>query len=351
LEVVAAPTPEPGPGEVLVRVKACGVCGSDLHMQEQTGDGYIAYGDHTRLPVVVGHEWSGVVETIGREVTTLQRGDVVCAETNNWCGVCTACRSGLPNQCANLEEIGFSIDGGFAEYVVVKERYCWKIDALSAAYSSAEQMFDVGALVEPCGVAYNALFIRGGGFLPGSNVVVFGAGPIGLACIALARAAGAAAVIAFDTVPERLALAEKLGASHGYDPVALARDGQDPAEVVLAATRGDGIAMAVEAAGASPRTFPIAERLLSPGGKIVQVGIGRGPTPVSLVRLQQQGVSLHGSMGNSGHGIYPNLIRLMGSGRLDLLPMVTARFPLDRALDAFAAAADRRGGKVLVIPA
>src|SRR5215831_17709215 len=180
LELSSVPTPSPGPGEVLIRVKACGVCGSDLHLYEQTSDGYIAYGDHAKLPVVLGHEWSGVVEEVGPGVTTVAPGDRVCAETNNWCGVCAPCRAGRFNQCQNLEEIGFTVNGGFAEQLVVEARYCWKTNVLGETYGD-ELGDEVGVLVEPVAVGYNAFFVRSGGFRPGSNVVVFGAGPIGLA--------------------------------------------------------------------------------------------------------------------------------------------------------------------------
>jgi scyllo-inosose 3-dehydrogenase len=350
LELASLPDPEPKPSEVLIRVKACGVCGSDLHLVEKDADGYVAYADHTSLPVVLGHEWAGVVEAVGAAVSSLAPGDAVCVEPNNWCGECAACRAGLPNQCRDLEEIGFTRDGGFAELAVVQARYCWKLDALAAAGVQNDDMYETGALVEPTAVAYNALFVRSGGFLPGGNVVVFGAGPIGLAAIALARAAGAGPIVAFDTIPERLELARRLGADLAYDPGALARAGEDLAGVIREATRGDGVALAVEAAGASPRTLPILERVMAPGGKIVQVGIGPDPTPILLVRLQQQAVSIHGSIGNSGNGIFPNVIRMMAARRVDLRPMVTARFPLDRAVEAFAHTAARRGGKVLVKP-
>jgi threonine dehydrogenase-like Zn-dependent dehydrogenase len=349
LELTSLPTPTPGPGQVLIRVKACGVCGSDLHLYEKAPDGYVAYGDHTRLPVVLGHEWSGVVEETGPGVGAVARGDKVCVEPNNWCGVCAPCRAGRFNQCSNLEEIGFTVNGGFAEYVAVEARYCWKTDSLAEAYGD-DLADDVGAMVEPVAVGYNALFVRSGGFRPGGNVVVFGAGPIGLACVALARAAGAATILALDTVPERLDLARKLGADRGVNPTALASEGPDPAEAILAETRGAGVDLGVEAAGASPHTFPILERVLAPGGKIVQVGIGRGTTPVSLVRLQQLGIDLHGAIGNSGQGIFPSVIRLLAAKRLDVAPMITAHFPLADALAAFARTAERRDGKVLVKP-
>lgn len=350
LEVADLPIPRPGAGQVLIRAKACGVCGSDVHIYERDAAGYVAYADHAKLPVVLGHEWSGVVEEIGPAVTTLTVGDRVSVEPMNWCGVCEACRTGMFNQCTNLEEVGFSIDGGFAEYVVVGERYCWRIDALENAYSGDKAIFEAGALVEPAGVVYNAMFIRAGGFLPGGNVAVFGAGPIGLAAVALARAAGAARILAFDTIPARRDLARRMGADDTFDPVTLGRQGLDPAEVVLDRTDGVGVAMGIEAAGAGPRTYPVLERIVAVGGKIVQVGIGTEPTPILLVRLQQRGVGVYGSMGNSGHGIFPGVIRLMAAGRLDLTPIITARYSLADAVAAFARTAERRDGKVLVTP-
>jgi threonine dehydrogenase-like Zn-dependent dehydrogenase len=133
-----------------------------------------------------------------------------------------------------------------------------------------------------------------------------------------------------------------VGADHVIDPVAAARSGGDPAEQLLDLTRGAGLVMGVEAAGASPRTYPIMERAMAAGGKIIQVGIGVGQTPVTLIRLQQQGLGVIGSMGNSGYGIFPSIVRLMAAKRIDLGSIVTARFPLDGARDAIARTAERR---------
>lgn len=350
LGLTELPVPSPRAGEVLIKVKACGMCGSDVHIYEEDPDGYVRYADHARLPVTLGHEWSGVVEEVGSEVRSLKAGERVCVEPMNWCGVCAACRSGMPNQCTNLEEIGFSVDGGFAEYAVTRPHYCWSIDALADAFGDEEAVFEAGALVEPCGVVYNAIFVRAGGFLPGGAVAVFGAGPIGLAAIALARAAGAGRIIAMETVPERRELARTLGADVVLNPAASGAGGLDLAREVLELTRGEGIALGVEAAGAGPRTYPVLERIVGVGGKLVQIGIGVEPTPLLLVRLQQRGASVYCSMGNSGHGIFRGVIALMAAGRLNPLPMITARFSLAQGPAAFARVAERHDGKVLVKP-
>jgi len=350
LELREIPKPEPGPGEVLIKVKACGVCGSDVHFYEKEPDGYTMYPGHCKLPVVIGHEWSGVVEEIGAEVRDLAPGDRVCVEEMAWCGVCTPCRAGMPNQCLDLEEIGFTMNGAFAEYVVTQPKYCWKIDGIIEAYGDEEKGFEVGAMVEPCSVAYNGMFVRGGGFQPGGHMAIFGAGPIGLAAVGLARASGAAKIFCFEPIPERRELAKKMGADYVFDPVQLQKEGTDIGEMIMDLTDGVGIAMGVEAAGVSPQTYPIMEETLAIKGKIVQIGMGGERTPVLLVRVQYQGASIHGAVGHSGHDIFPSVIRLMAAKRLDMLPIVTARFPLDQALEAILRTSERRDGKVMVKP-
>ncbi|HTU03033.1 MAG TPA: alcohol dehydrogenase catalytic domain-containing protein, partial [Candidatus Sulfotelmatobacter sp.] len=125
LAVKEVPVPTIGPRDVLLKVKACGVCGSDIHMVETDPQGYVMYPGLMKLPCVTGHELSGVVEEVGREVSDLTPGDLVTAEEMIWCGECKPCRAGFVNQCTRLEEIGFTIDGAFAEYLAIGSKYCW----------------------------------------------------------------------------------------------------------------------------------------------------------------------------------------------------------------------------------
>ncbi len=194
------------------------------------------------------------------------------------------------------------------------------------------------------------MFTQGEGFKPGGDLVVFGAGPIGLAVSALARAAGAAKVIVFETTPARMDLAKKMGADKVYDPRQLEQQGLKPHEVVLEDTNGIGAAMFVEAAGACPQTFPEMERAIAINGKIVQIGMVEGETPMNLISLQQKGAHLHGSIGHAGHDNFPSVIRLMAAGRIDMTTIVTRRFPLDKARAAIAQSASLDEGKVLVRP-
>jgi len=348
VKLVDLPVPKPGPGEVLAKVKATGVCGSDVHMYQKDEENYTAYPGHCKFPVVLGHEWAGEVVEVGKGVETLKPGDPICVEEINWCGECTPCRAGLVNQCQFLEEIGFTRQGAFAEYVAPKAKYCWKIDSILEAQGDEDQAYEIGAMVEPCGVAYNGMFISSGGFQPGGHVLVAGCGPVGLMSVALARAAGAAKVIVMEPSAPRRKTAETLGADFTLDPVALEKDGTHPADVIMEETGGDGIVMAIEASGVGPRVYPVFEEVLAPNGSIVQAGMGGERVPISVLRMQWQQLHVHGSVGHAGRGIFPSVIRLLAAKRIDLSPLVTARFPLERALEAIQQAEKLLDVKVMV---
>lgn len=340
--------PRVGPGLVLLKPKACGVCGSDVHFFETDDKGYMLYPGLTRFPVVIGHEFSGEIVEIGEGVTELRPGDMVTAEEMIWCGECTPCRNGYPNQCLRLEEIGFTIHGAQAEYLAIGAKYCWKINALVERYATKEKAYEAGALCEPTSVAYNAMFSRAGGIKPGGHVVVFGTGPIGFAAIALARAAGAAKIIAFEVSKMRQELARKVGADAVLDPVAMERQGTRPRDAIMELTDGEGAAMLVEAAGAPPRTIPEMEAAMAVGGKIVMIGRASERAPVYLEHFQTHAAQIYGAQGHSGYGNFPNVIRLMAAGRIDLTPIITSRFPLAQGVEAVKKATKREDGKIMI---
>ncbi|MEM2674438.1 MAG: alcohol dehydrogenase catalytic domain-containing protein, partial [Candidatus Hadarchaeales archaeon] len=186
VKVVEKPVPEVGPTEVLLRVRACGICGSDVHMAQTDAEGYILYPGLTAFPCVLGHEISGEVERAGprainrRTNKPFEPGEPVTTEEMLWCGTCKPCADGFPNHCERLEELGFTVDGGYAEYVKVDAKYLWSLKPLEGVYSG-DRLFLAGSLVEPTSVAYTALIVRGGGIRPGESVVIVGGGPIGLA--------------------------------------------------------------------------------------------------------------------------------------------------------------------------
>lgn len=342
LQVKEVPDPRILPDQVLIRVRACGVCGSDMHFCETDGDGYILYPGLTRFPSILGHEFAGQVVEVGSAVRDLEVGDRVTAEEMIWCGHCRPCRDGFPNQCRNLEEIGFTIDGAFAEYIAIGAKYCWKLNDLAGRYDDL-LLFDAGALVEPSSVAYNSVFIRAGGFLPGANVAIFGQGPIGLAAAAQCKAAGAARVIVFETSPSRRALGLQVGADYAYDPRQVA-----PHEAILELTHGYGADLLVEAAGAPDKTVPEMELALAVNGKIAQVGRAATRVPIYLERFQVRHAQFFGAQGHSGNGVFPHVISMMAAGLIDMTRIITARYTLDQALEAIQASTDRAGGKTIV---
>jgi threonine dehydrogenase-like Zn-dependent dehydrogenase len=345
LKVRDWPDPEPGPTQVLLEVQACGICGSDIHFYETDNEGYIFYPGLTKFPTITGHEFSGKVIELGKEVTQLKVGDMVTVEEMVWCGRCIPCRNGYPNHCANLEEIGFTIPGAFANYIAVDEKLCWKIDAIAERFGSEEMAYEVGALSEPTSVSYNALFERGGGFRPGHYFSVFGAGPIGLAAIGLAKAAGAGMIVAFEISPQRRELAKLVGADYVYDPKEVT-----PHTVLMELSKGEGFNFLYEASGVPELVIPEMEKSLAINGKIVQTGRAAKRVPIYLETLQVRRSQLFGSQGHSGHENFPNVIRLVASGRLDLSPIITARYKLNEVVEAIARSGARTDGKIMVKP-
>ena len=344
LEVRECPDPVPLPDQVLLEVQACGVCGSDMHFYETDADGYILYPGLTRFPSILGHEFSARVVEAGRAVKGLKPGDPVTVEEMIWCGECTPCRNGFPNHCTELEEIGFTVPGAFARYIAVGARYCWNVSDLLERFGE-EKGYEVAALTEPTCVAYHAMFTRAGGFKPGAYVCVFGAGSIGLAAVGLARAAGASRLAVFEVSPVRRELASRLGADLVLDPREVR-----PREALMDLTHGEGCDFFVEAAGVPQLTVPEMEGAMAINAKIVQIGRAAERVPMYLESFQVRRGQFFGSQGHSGHANFPSVIRMLASGRLDLHPVITARYALDDVVQAIGRSTERRDGKILVRP-
>jgi len=351
-QVIDKPEPPIADDEVLIRVRACGICGSDVHMAQPDAERYIVYPGLTAFPVVLGHEFSGEVVEAGKKAynkrtgEVFQTGEAVTAEEMVWCGLCRACVDGYPNHCERLEEMGFTIDGALAEYIRAPARLVWSLEGLRERYPEQEA-FLLGSLAEPASVSYNALFIRGGGILPGDKAVVFGGGPIGLAGVALLKRAGASVVILSEPSPRRAELGRKMGADHVIDPRSV-----DVAEAILELTRGEGAKVYYEASGAPEAVFPETVKCLWRGrtlnSVIIVVGRATQAVPLAAEVFQVRRASLVGSQGHSGHGIFPHVLDLMAAG-MDLTPLITSRIALSET-PAFLERlrADKGEGKVTV---
>ncbi|NLZ51643.1 MAG: alcohol dehydrogenase catalytic domain-containing protein [Thermoanaerobacteraceae bacterium] len=332
IEIVEHDIPKPGKGEVLIEVKACGICGSDVHMAQPDEDGYILYPGLTGFPAILGHELSGVVVEAGpdaidkRTNKPYKGGEIVTAEEMMWCGQCQPCADGWPNHCERLDEIGFNVNGAFAKYIVLPAKLLWSLEPLRSRYKD-EDIFLAGSLVEPTSVAYNAVIERGGGIRPGDNVVICGGGPIGLAACAILKRQGAAKVILSEPSPTRAELGKKLGADYVIDPTKV-----DFTEEVLKITDGYGASLYLEATGLPTQVYPGIEKAIWEGrtlnSTIVVVARADAKMPVTGEVLQVRRARIIGAQGHSGHGTFPRVIECMADG-MDMTPMITKKITLE----------------------
>jgi threonine dehydrogenase-like Zn-dependent dehydrogenase len=344
LIVKQVPEPSIGADDVLIRARTVGVCGSDRHIAEKDEAGYTRYHGYLKSPVILGHEYAGIVEHVGENVHEVRPGDFVVTEQMLWCGRCRACRRGFYNQCENLEEFGFSTDGAYAELVAMPARFVWSINAFRERFGDDRAALEAGALVEPVAVGYNALFVSAGGFKPGAFVAIFGGGPIGLGVCALAEAAGAGMTILFDPHEARRAIAKRMGAAHTFDSNAVRA-----AEVIRELTQGNGADVIVEATGNYGKSVPEIEPSLAPHAKVILIGYGGDRFPLHFDSVMVREGEMFGATGHAGYGTFLNVIRLIARGKIDPRPIVGARFPLDRAANAIAELArTREYAKVLI---
>ncbi len=331
------PTPQPGVGEVLVRVAYCGVCGSDIPRIFSKGT--------YRFPTICGHEFSGVVERCGEGVTQFAPGDRVTVFPLIWCGRCSACEKGRYVQCESYDYLGSRRDGAFAEYVVAPARNLLRVPQGVSLQEAA--------MTEPASVALHALR-RAGGCQPGETVAIFGAGPIGLMVAQWARLMGASQVLLFDIVEQKLALARELGFAHTYHSAQKA-----PEEVIAFLTTGQGAHLCIEAVGVPP-TLLQACTCARRGGRVVILGNPSAEvtfSPSLLSQLMRREVNLYGTW-NSDYAVYSadddwhTTLQAMASGLLNLRPLVSHRVPLSRATEILHAMHERKGFfcKVLIHP-
>jgi len=328
LEVQEVPTPEPGAGQVLARVAACGVCHTDLH--------YIDHGVPTfkKPPLILGHEASGTVAALGPGVENWKVGDRVLLPAVVGCGTCAMCRIGRENVCERMVMFGNNVDGAFAEYIVAPAKDLFRLP---------EEI----PLIEGCIIAdatttpFHAVVNRGH-VKPGDQVVVFGCGGIGLNLVQIAVAVGAR-VVAVDIVDEKLDWARRLGA----DATINAKTVERVDKAVRAAT-GGGADVAFEAIG-NPATMEQAFACTRNGGRFVVVGYTEKPLTLNVSRVMYREMEIVGSLGCRAVD-YPRVLELARSGRIKVKELVTARFSLDEINAAFDTLRRGEGIRSIVVP-
>lgn len=328
-EMQTVPTPAPGPGEVLVAVKACGICGSDVHgMDGSTG--------RRRPPIIMGHEAAGVIAELGSGVTGWQRGERVTFDSTIYCGTCPPCRRGEVNLCDHRRVLGVSCEdyrqaGAFADYVVVPTRILYR---LPAALS-----FEEAALIEPFTIAFHA--VRRHATQINDSAVIIGCGMIGLALLQTARLAGYGRLVAVDTAADRLRQAKALGA----DDIVNSAEG-NAAETLLALTGGRGFDHAFEAVGLAP-TVELAVRTVRKGGGVTLVGNVSPTVPLPLQLVVTREITLHGSCASAGE--YPACLDMMARGAISAKPLLSAVAPLPEGASWFKRLHAREPGLLKVI--
>jgi threonine 3-dehydrogenase len=334
-ELARIPVPEPGPGEVLIKVEAASICGTDLHIYSWN---HWAAGRIHSLPMTFGHEVAGTVVAAGAEVHHIQLGEFVSAEGHLFCGFCRLCRSGRMHICENLRLLGVDTDGGFAEYMVLPERNTWEVDTRIPP--------DVASIHDPFGNAVHTVFGGDGSDIATASVVVLGCGPIGLFAVGVARACGARQVVAIEPNEFRQDLAKRMGADVVVDPTK-----EDPVAAVLQATDGHGAEVVLEVSGV-PTVIGQGTRMLARGGRMSLLGLPSDPVTLDLTdQVIFKEARLFGVTGREIFRTWQQTTTFLATGMVDVSPVITHRFPLERFEEAFDVMASGRSGKVILLPA
>ncbi len=329
LDVVDMPLPQPAEDELLIRIKACGICGSDVH-------GYDGSTGRRLPPIVMGHEAAGVVESVGSAVSNFRPGDRVTFDSTVYCGKCFFCKRGDVNLCDNREVIGVSTPGfrrmgAFAEFVTVPARIAYKLPD--------NMPFEHAAMIEAVSVAVHAVSLTP--IELEDTVVVVGAGMIGLLVLQAARLAGAGQVIVLDLDDTRLELARNLGATHTINS-----SGTDVISQVLDLTAGRGAEAAIECVGA---TIPVKLALDSvrKGGAVTLVGNVAPTIEFGLQSVVTRQIRVQGSCASSGE--YPACISLISRGAIRVDQLISAVAPLEDGPSWFHRLYEREPGLLKVV--
>jgi L-iditol 2-dehydrogenase len=336
LRVVEVDVPEPDAGEVLIKVEACAICGTDPKIIARGWPGNPPFGQY-----VPGHEFTGTVVALGDGVIDYAVGDRIAVEPHKGCGICENCIRGFYTTCLNYGNVeaghrhyGFTVNGGYAEYAVCHVNVLHRIpDSLS---------FDEATLITTAGTAMYGI-TRVGGVRAGETVVVSGPGPIGLMACQLVRALGAGAIIFTGTRPERLKLGIDLAAA---DATINVRE-QDVVKEVFRLTGDVGADLSIECAGTAQAAADAVEYTRK-NGRVALVGIYEGPIPVNLNKVVQWNLTLAGGKAE-GDWSLRRVLPLMADGRIQAAPLITHRFPLADINEAMRTFVERVGGAIKVI--
>ncbi len=327
-QIREVPVPEPGPGELLIRVEAASVCGTDVHIERWDPWAQENFGPP---PMIFGHEMAGTVVGRGPGASRVPIGETVAVETHFVDWTCYQCRTGRAHVCQNMRILGIHQPGSFAQYVAIPEVNAWVAEGLAP---------EIAALQEPLGNAVHAAFVEE---VAGQTVVVTGCGPIGLMSIAVLKMAGARAVYATDLNEERLDLARQMGADLALD----ARD--NVVERLRSETDGDGVDIVLEMSG-SAAALHQGLAAVTNGGRVSLLGTHTTPATLDLSEeVIFKGVRIYGITGRRLWETWYQTTALLEEG-LDIAPIISHRLPLSDYEQAFDLVASGHAGKIVLLP-
>jgi threonine 3-dehydrogenase len=308
MELINVPTPQIGLRDVLVKVTLASICGTDVHIYDWT------HWARQRLtpPRIIGHEFVGIVEKIGNEVTRVEAGDRVSAESHISCGHCYQCSNGCSEVCKNLKLLGVDYDGALAEYLVLPEHVLWKNDS---------NIPDKWATIqEPFGNAIDTVMAED---VSAKTVLILGAGPIGLFATGIARASGASLIIVSDPNDYRLAISKKMGAHMALNP-----GKKDITPLVLDATNNNGVDVVLEFSG-NNQALNQGLKVITPGGRISILGIYEKRVSIDLNKeVIFKKIRIYGITGRKVFSTWHKTSRFLSSGIVNPDPILTHQFPL-----------------------
>jgi len=320
------PVPEIGPTDVLIKIRKTAICGTDVHIY--------SWDDWSQktipVPMTIGHEYVGDVVAVGEEVEDFAPGDRVSGEGHIVCGHCRNCRAGREHLCRNTVGVGVNRPGAFAEYLAIPAHNAYKLPP--------DLPDDIAAILDPFGnAAHTALSFD----LVGEDVLITGAGPIGIMAGAIAKKIGARHIVITDINPYRLALARKLGLDHTVNAAE-----SDLASVMTELGMQEGFDVGLEMSG-SPRALNDMLKAMIHGGKVALLGIPPAEASLDLTQVVFKGLTLKGIYGREMFETWYKMIALIQEG-LDLSPILTHHFPVDRYKDGFEIMASGESGKVVL---
>jgi threonine dehydrogenase-like Zn-dependent dehydrogenase len=338
LELQDWPVPAIGDDDILLEVKAAGICGSDMRMKK------LGNSENLRPPVVVGHEFAGVIKAVGKNVKSFSVGErIVSDNSGDLCGVCEQCARGNYLMCEHRVGMGSGMDGGFAKYVKIPG-HLLSVNPHTLYRIPENVSFEDAACLDPICNAYKAV-VQESSLMPGQDVVIFGLGTIGLLAVQIASIMGAARIIGIGRSynQQRFEVANQLGATH-----LICSDRENPVERISEITRGEMVPVIIDAAGKN-EVLEAALQILTKGGEFIKIGYDDKPVGVSLDRYVNKGIRIQGHFAYD-YVSWKNCIKLLELGKLNVKPIITHKLPLSEWEKGFELTERREGIKVILIP-